>query len=138
MKWKLTVHATDANGLINLSWTVPEELRDAWQFYLRDDFSGIVKDMTLHQLYEYAAGGADTRTFTLAATCLSELKLGDANLDGVVSEADAEFCARAEHGLETLTAEQRYVSDLNSDGKVNVFDALLILRRFRGYIPDNP
>ncbi|MHC4664267.1 MAG: dockerin type I domain-containing protein, partial [Planctomycetota bacterium] len=60
------------------------------------------------------------------------------DLDGTVTELDATLCARAEHGIDTLTPEQRYVSDLNCDGNTDIFDALLILRRLQGHIPDNP
>ncbi|MHC4661914.1 MAG: dockerin type I repeat-containing protein, partial [Planctomycetota bacterium] len=59
------------------------------------------------------------------------------DLDGTVTELDATLCARAEHGIDTLTPEQRYVSDLNCDGEVDTFDALLILRRLEGHISGN-
>ncbi|MHC4660833.1 MAG: RCC1 domain-containing protein [Planctomycetota bacterium] len=136
--WKLTVYATDADGFVYLSWEVPEVQRDYWRFYFRDDASGIVKDMAVFDAYDYPASGKDTRTFTLTATCLGTRMLGDANLDGEVTTEDAVICARNECGLEILSPEQRYVSDLNNDGKIDIFDALLILRRLRGHIQDNP
>ncbi|MHC4663114.1 MAG: dockerin type I domain-containing protein [Planctomycetota bacterium] len=136
--WKMTVYATDADGFVYLSWEVPELQRDYWRFYFRDDASGIVKDMAVFDAYDYPASGKDTRTFTLTATCFGTQKLGDTNLDGEVTPEDAALCARAEHGFETLTPEQQYVSDLNSDGKVDIFDALLILRRINGHLPGNP
>ncbi|MHC4661809.1 MAG: right-handed parallel beta-helix repeat-containing protein [Planctomycetota bacterium] len=136
--WDFTVHATDADNWINLSWILPEEAKDCWIFILRDNYSGLVKDMAIDDCIEYMASGDDTRSFTI--TAIEQLRpiMGDTNLDGEVTLEDAALCARAEHGIGTLTPEQRYVSDLNSDGKVDTFDALLILRRLNGHIPGNP
>jgi PKD repeat protein len=138
LSWKMKVHATDANGTVNLSWHLPEELLYGWRFHIRDDYEGIVRDMTLFDSHQYPAGGADTREFTVTATQFRASLLGDADLDGTVTETDAALCARAEHGIDTLTPEQRYVSDLNGDGRTDIFDALLILRRIKGYFPHNP
>ncbi|MHC4740339.1 MAG: dockerin type I repeat-containing protein, partial [Planctomycetota bacterium] len=138
LSWKMKVHATDANGTVNLSWHVPEEILYGWRFHIRDDYEGIVRDMTLFDSHQYPAGGADTREFTVTATCFKSAILGDTDLDGAVTETDALLCARSEHGIEMLTPEQRYVSDLNNDGKTDIFDALLIIRRINGHLPGNP
>ncbi|MHC4663719.1 MAG: dockerin type I repeat-containing protein, partial [Planctomycetota bacterium] len=138
LSWKMKVHATDASGTVNLSWHLPEEILYGWRFHIRDEYEGIVRDMTLFDSHQYPAGGADTREFTVMATCFKSAILGDTNLDGTVTEADALLCARNEHGIETLTPEQRYVSDLNGDDSVNILDALLILRRMQGHLPDKP
>ncbi|MHC4664129.1 MAG: DUF2341 domain-containing protein [Planctomycetota bacterium] len=136
--WNMTVKATDAEDWINLSWTIPEEIQNSWMFVLKDNYTGLVTEMNLDIGYAYQANGPDTRNFTLTALETKKLILGDTNLNGEVTIEDAAICARNEHGLETLTPEQRYVSDLNSDGKVDVFDSLLIIRRTRGHLPGNP
>ena len=135
---KMKVHATDANGTVNLSWHVPEELNHGWRFQIRDDYEGIVRDMALTGSHEYPAGGEDTREFTVTATRFKAALLGDTNLDGTVTEEDAALCARSEHGIDTLIPEQLYVSDLNGDDRTDIFDALLILRKAKGYIPHSP
>jgi hypothetical protein len=138
VSWDFTIHATDANGWINMSWVLPQEVESCWSFLLKDNYSGLVTRMNLDNRFEYQAAGNDTRTFTITATEQKRLLLGDTDLDGTVTVSDAAICARSEHELETLTARQRYVSDLNSDGNVDNFDALLILRRLEGHIPDRP
>jgi len=134
LTWNMKVYATDANGLVSLSWNIPPELRDGWRFYIHDKTSGVIRDMTLFESYDYPASGENTRDFTLTATMLEALLFGDSNLDGTVDESDAVLCSRAEHGLDTLSPQQRYVSDMNGDGKVSALDALLILRRLKGHI----
>jgi hypothetical protein len=136
--WKLSVYATNADGTVNMSWTVPEILHDYWHFRLRDDETGIVRDMIDDEMYDYYAAGKDTHEFTVSATCLRKHLLGDVNLDGEVTIEDAALCARAEHGSETLSEQQQYVGDADGSGKVDAMDALLILRRIRGHLPTKP
>jgi hypothetical protein len=138
LTWRMTVYATNAAGNIELSWFLPGELRSGWEFYLRDETAGVTRDLTEHETYDYPASGQDTRLFTLTAKQLEARLLGAADLDGTVTEDDAVLCARAGQGLLSLTPRQRYVSDLTSDGEVDILDALLILRRLRGYLPTNP
>jgi hypothetical protein len=137
LTWALTVYATNAAGSVDMTLHIPEEIRTHWRFCLRDEFSGSIRDLSLDADYSYAASGEDTRNFTLTATRLQAYKLGDSNLDGTTDDTDALFCARVEHGLEIPTSTQKYVSDLSSDGKVDTLDALLLLRRLRGYLKDN-
>jgi hypothetical protein len=136
--WDMKIYATDANGQVSLSWNIPPELHGGWRFYIHDKTGGVMKDMTLFESYDYPASGEDTRDFTLTATMLESLLFGDSNLDGTVDESDAVLCSRAEHGLDTLSPQQRYVSDMNGDGKVSVLDALLILRRVKNHLQTNP
>ncbi len=137
LTWNMKVYATNANGQVSLSWVVPPELHGGWRFYIQDKTDGVMRNMTLFNSYDYPASGEDTREFTLTATMLEVLLLGDSNLDGTVDEADAVVCLRAEHGLDTLSPQQRYLSDMNSDGKVSVLDALLILKHLRGHLGRN-
>jgi hypothetical protein len=43
--WNFTVHATDAVGFVNISWSIPEQLEDGWRFYLRDDADSVTVDI---------------------------------------------------------------------------------------------
>ncbi len=138
LTWKMTVYATNAAGKIELFWDVPEELRGGWEFRLLDEASGVTRDLTEHETYDYTASGQDTRQFMLTAKQIEAMLLGDSDLDGTVTEDDAVVCSRAGHGLLSLTPRQLYVSDLTSDGDVDILDALLILRRLRGHLPTNP
>jgi hypothetical protein len=132
--WNLSVHATNADGMAGVSWEIPDKIKGNWKLLIRDDGTGAVKDMLHSDSYEYPAGGEDSRNFTIRATQLEAVLFGDSDRDGEVTEADAAACARSEHGLETLSTQQLYISDMNSDGKVDAFDALLIMKKARGHL----
>lgn len=55
-------------------------------------------------------------------------KLGDVNLDGEVTAADARLALRAAVGLETLTDAQKTPADVDHDFDITAADARLILR----------
>jgi hypothetical protein len=134
ISWTATVEATDADGTVDLGWEIPVAAAD-WNFVMRDETDGIFIDLKETGSYSYPASGYDVRDFTIKVTRRGEIVLGDADLDGEATYADAVLCCRAEHGLETLSQKQSSVSDLDSNGKVGVLDALLILKRLRGHIP---
>lgn len=58
--------------------------------------------------------------------------LGDANLDGKVTAADAAEILRAVVGLTELNAEAAFFADVNQDGQVTASDAAFILRAVVG------
>jgi hypothetical protein len=58
--------------------------------------------------------------------------LGDANLDGKVTAADAAEILRAVVGLTELSAEAMFFADVNQDGDVTAADAAFILRAVVG------
>ncbi len=58
--------------------------------------------------------------------------LGDANLDGKVTAADAAEILRAVVGLTELNAEALFFADVNQDGSVTAADAAFILRAVVG------
>lgn len=55
-------------------------------------------------------------------------KIGDVNLDGRLTAADARLALRAAAQLEVLSAEQRVNADVIPDGIITAADARLILR----------
>jgi len=135
VEWRLTVFTNDADGQVNVSWTVPPECGEDWDFYIRDEQTGDVIDLQIENLYQYAASGPDTREFTVTAVRLNAFQAGDVNRDGEISEEDALLAVRVEHALETLTPEQIGLADVDSDGKVGVQDALIIRKRIKGHLP---
>ena len=54
--------------------------------------------------------------------------IGDADLNGYITAADARLVLRYSSKLETFNDRQLRLSDVNNDGKVNSADARLILR----------
>ncbi len=58
--------------------------------------------------------------------------LGDANLDGKVTAADAAEILRAVVGYTELSAQALFFADVNQDGSVNAADAAFILRAIVG------
>lgn len=54
--------------------------------------------------------------------------LGDVNLDGIITAADARLALRTSAQLETLDAVQFVNADVVTDGKIQANDARLILR----------
>ncbi len=58
--------------------------------------------------------------------------LGDANLDGKVTAADAAEILRAVVGLTELNAAAQFFADVNEDGQVTAADAAFILRAVVG------
>lgn len=61
-------------------------------------------------------------------------KLGDVDLDGEVTVADALLTLRAAMGLIGLTGEQQALADVDASGAADAADALLILRAAMGLI----
>ncbi|TET34613.1 MAG: hypothetical protein E3J72_13635 [Planctomycetota bacterium] len=135
IEWRLTVYTNNASEIVNVSWTVPPEIREDWDFYMRDETTGEIIDLEVEDLYQYAATVVDTRDFTFTAVRLNAFESGDVDRDGSVTDADALLAARSEHGLETLMPEQLGLADMDSDGKVGVLDALLIRKRVRDHLP---
>ena len=60
--------------------------------------------------------------------------IGDTNLDGEVTIADAILALRHIMGLETLTGDALEQADANQDGNVTIEDCILILRAALGLI----
>jgi len=65
-------------------------------------------------------------------------RLGDFNVDGRITAADARSCLRMAAGLDKLYIISRMAGDVNGDGKMTAADARLILRASAGLdkIPD--
>ena len=74
----------------------------------------------------------DSETGTGAVVPVNEGTLGDANLDGKVTAADAAEILRAVVGLTELSKEAAYMADVNEDGEVTAADASFILRAIVG------
>ena len=55
-------------------------------------------------------------------------RLGDFDLDGEITAADARMVLRASVGLETLTDFQKLISDYDDDGDISAADARMVLR----------
>ena len=62
-----------------------------------------------------------------------EHQLGDVNLDGVISVADATLIMKSNVGLEELTDYQLELADYDGNGAVNVMDATEIQKKIAGY-----
>ena len=62
--------------------------------------------------------------------------MGDADLNGYITAADARLALRYSSKLETFSDRQLRLSDVNYDGKVNSADARLILRVAAGLATD--
>lgn len=58
----------------------------------------------------------------------STYEIGDVDMDGNVSVADATIAQRQAMGLITLSSEQYQLADYNGDGNVSIEDALSIMR----------
>lgn len=58
----------------------------------------------------------------------TEILIGDVNLDGKVTAADARITLRAAAGLEKLEGTAMLAADIDGSGKVNAADARIILR----------
>lgn len=55
-------------------------------------------------------------------------RLGDFDLDGEITAADARMVLRAAVGLETLTDFQKLISDYDGNGDISAADARMVLR----------
>lgn len=85
------------------------------------DENGVTLDIT------YVSGGVEVYGSTVP-----EYKLGDVNMDGALTVADAvtvlQACAQVTAGGESpLTDQQKKLADMNQDGNVSVGDAVDIL-----------
>ena len=101
-----------------------------------DAAGGVVVDMQDLASYEYSASGSDSHDFSITGTMLTDtVVLGDTDGDGAMTEVDAIHCARIGHGIEPVTPQALASSDMNSDSKLDVLDAILIMRRINGFIP---
>ncbi|MCC7430642.1 hypothetical protein IT568_07360 [bacterium] len=63
---------------------------------------------------------------------------GDADENGVLDENDVSYTLEAIAGKQTVSPEQKIVTDVDGDGKVRVNDASLILQRVKGLISKFP
>ena len=63
----------------------------------------------------------------------AEYQPGDANLDGVISVADATLIMKSNVGLEELTDQQLELADYDGNGVVNVMDATELQKMLAGY-----
>lgn len=72
-----------------------------------------------------------SKTVTVYANCISKVKLGDMNDDGVIDATDASAIlsayALSSVGQDTLTKEQKTAADVNKDGVVDATDASAVL-----------
>ena len=89
--------------------------------YLTEDENGVALDVTFEN------GGVEVYGSTVP-----EYKLGDVNMDGALTVADAvtvlQACAQVTAGGESpLTDQQKKLADMNQDGNVSVGDAVDIL-----------
>ena len=68
--------------------------------------------------------------FNIAYATNLNTKLGDINQDGVVSKDDSDLLMKYLAGYDDveLTAEQKIIADVNSDGKINGKDATRVLQ----------
>lgn len=66
------------------------------------------------------------------------LLMGDANLDDVVTTADARIVLRAAVGLEELTDTQIQAADMDQNGTITTADSRIILRMAVGLDVDEP
>ena len=71
-------------------------------------------------------------------TCEASRLIGDVNLDGSVSAADALEVLKSVVGKVTLTEEQTKVADVDGNGKADAADALTILKKVVGKIDKFP
>ena len=60
---------------------------------------------------------------------VAEFLLGDVNLDGKITAADARLCLRAAARLDELSGTPRYAADYDNDNQIKAADARLILRK---------
>ncbi len=73
-------------------------------------------------------------TFTVYVTLTGYLN-GDADLDGMITSADARLILRHSVGLETLTGNALFAADRDGDGAIDAGDARLALRAAVGLDP---
>lgn len=69
-----------------------------------------------------------TATFMYTVALKNNVKIGDVNLDGKITSADARLALRKSAGLESLSENALLAADVNSDQKVTASDARKILR----------
>ena len=65
---------------------------------------------------------------------VSRILMGDVNLDGSVTQEDAELVNRAVLGKTTLNTTQQRAADVNGNGTVDATDSLNILKYVNGVI----
>lgn len=93
-------------------------------------FSAITIDGNILAVDAYTVDGDKTEkvdSFAIEKSD-SEIKLGDVNLDGEITAADARLALRYSVGLEALSKKQKAAANANLDDSVTSADARLILR----------
>ena len=93
-------------------------------------FAGWYADADLTQSFDFTQIlTADTSAYAAWEKCYS---LGDVNLSGSVTAADAALVTKYVAGTAELTEEQLLLADVNGDGTVNTKDAILIRQYLAG------
>ena len=67
--------------------------------------------------------------FTINASTIT-LQLGDVNGDGAINCTDVTWIQEAVLNTRTLTAEQKTRADMNGDGTISTFDAVLLTQQY--------
>ena len=70
-----------------------------------------------------------TAITTTATKPITTLKSGDLNGDGNTTAADIEFLQKFLVNAAKLTDTQWELADINNEGKINVFDVIILKRR---------
>lgn len=68
----------------------------------------------------------------------SGARLGDVNFDGIVDIRDAQIAEEYANGKITISAQQRFVGDVDEDGRVGRGDALVIMNYAVGLLSSLP
>ena len=89
-----------------------------------------------HGFGYFAPGYFENASFAKLRLIPVRLKMGDANLDGKITAADAALILRAVVNLSYLNEPMRALADLDGDGEVTAFDAALALRTVVGLEPE--
>ncbi|MBR5947294.1 MAG: choice-of-anchor J domain-containing protein, partial [Clostridia bacterium] len=109
-----TINGNDTQYTVDLSAYAGQTIKAAIRHYnITDQYWANVD-------YIEVLGGGDTPPVVGV--------IGDTNLDGEVTIADAILALRHIMGLETLTGEALEQADANGDGNVTIEDCILILR----------
>lgn len=119
----------DKEATGNLSSTVP--VRSGYKF-----IGWTVKAGDTSEVFEPNEGVKLSGNVTLYAAwqAVSQVRLGDVNIDGKINSNDALKVLQYSVGSITLSAEAKTNADVNKDNKVNSTDALKILQYTVGQI----
>jgi formylglycine-generating enzyme required for sulfatase activity len=131
---KITILATAPDGQLPIGEGRFFDL----QMRLKDDVPDGCQNTLISEVVILNSSGAAVATYPIAGTvCAGDVRWGDMNQDGLVSDEDAAAVLDIAVHNETPTEAELFFGDLNGDRRIDAADAVLIMRLAQG-LPINP